>query len=137
MTSAERECIHQLNLLVIDDDPEMCNLLEKVLVREDYHVQTACRGDDALKLLRQKEFDLIISDLKMPGLSGIELIRQAKAASPETPIILITAFGNVNAYIEVKEIGTYEFINKPIKMQHLKRVIQKALQEKEGKQNIP
>jgi len=136
MLSSDKKSVQRKSILIIDDDPEMCKLLEKVLDRENYRVQAAYSGDDAILLLKQKSFHLIISDLTMPGMSGIELTRQAKAISPETHIILITAFGNMDTYLEAMNAGTYEFINKPIKMKDLKRIIKKALLEKRPKLHL-
>lgn len=120
---------HDRHILIIDDDHEMCQLIKKFLHMENYRVQTALSGYEGLFLLQQHAFDLVISDLKMPGISGIELIRKARAVSPETPFILITAFGDVSTYIEAMDSGVFEFLNKPIKMQDLKLIIHKALQD--------
>jgi len=117
-----------MRILVIDDDPEMGRLIKKFLSREDYRVETALNGSDGLLLIQQKAFDLVISDLKMPGMSGFELIRRAKAFAPETPFILITAFGNVKTYIDAMDAGVFEYINKPIKLKDLRRIVRKALQ---------
>ncbi len=87
---------HGVNILIVDDDHEMCQLIKKFLHREDYRVQTALNGSEALLLFQEQVFDLVICDLKMPGMSGIELIRKARAVAPDTPFILITAFGDVS-----------------------------------------
>ena len=117
-----------MRILVIDDDPEMGRLIKKFLSREDYRVETALNGSDGLLLIQQKAFDLVISDLKMPGMSGFELIRKARAVAPDTPFILITAFGHVKTYIDAMDAGVFEYINKPIKLKDLRLIVRIALQ---------
>ena len=76
---------HGVNILIVDDDPEMGRLIKKFLHREDYHVQTALNGSEALPLFQEQAFDLVISDLKMPGMSGFELIRRPGQSHPIRP----------------------------------------------------
>ncbi len=115
------------SILIIDDDREMGALIRKVLRRENYRVQVAHSGQEGILMLRRQSFDLIISDLRMPGISGIELIRTAKKIAPETPLILITAFGDIQTYLEALGAGAFDYINKPLKMRDLRHSIRKAL----------
>ncbi|NOY53603.1 MAG: response regulator [Deltaproteobacteria bacterium] len=116
----------RLTILIVDDDEEMGRLIKKVLDREDYHVKVAENATAGLILLQECPFDLVISDFRMPGMSGIELIREARKISPHTQLILITAFGDVQTYLDAMGAGAFEYINKPIKMNDLKAVIRKA-----------
>src|SRR5262249_29627463 len=89
-------------LLVVDDERSMRELLELVLKREGYAVHTAENGTRALELVRQNVYDLIISDVKMPDISGIDLLAKVREVSPETMVIMITAFATVDTeHIEV------------------------------------
>jgi len=116
----------RFTVLIVDDDKEMGRLIKKVLDREDYQVRIAENATAGLMLLQQRTFDLVISDFRMPGMNGIELIRKAKQISPRTQLILITAFGDVQTYLDATGAGAFEYINKPIKMGDLKAVIRKA-----------
>jgi DNA-binding NtrC family response regulator len=115
------------NILIVDDDREMGALIKKVLSRENYTVHVAHSGTEGILLLQRETFDLIISDLRMPGISGIELIRASKKIAPETPLILITAFGDIQTYLDALGAGAFDYINKPLKMRDLRHSIRKAL----------
>ncbi len=115
------------SILIIDDDREMGALIRKVLRRENYTVHVADNGRQGILLLQRQSFDLIISDLRMPGMSGLELIRAAKKIAPKTPLILITAFGDIQTYLEALGAGAFDYINKPLKMRDLRQSIRKAL----------
>ena len=89
-----------LRVLVIEDDPGVAGSLKKELEAEGYEVAVASRGDDGLAAARQTPFDVVITDLKMPGLSGLEVVEQLHAALPSLPIILMTAYGTTDTAIE-------------------------------------
>ena len=123
-------------ILVIDDDREMIRLLKKVLEREGYIVETAVNGVQGLLLVREKTYDLVITDLKMPGMSGLELMQRVRSILPDQKIILITAYSDVNNYIHAMGSGAFEFMNKPIKMRDLKVVVHKAFKNEKIKQEV-
>ena len=114
-------------LLVVDDDPEMRELLVEVLTEEGYEVAEAPDGAHALIRLRAEEFGAIILDKNMPGLSGLDLLPGLRTICPETPVILITAFGDVSTYMEAMEKGAFEYVFKPFRMEELLRVLRRAL----------
>jgi two-component system response regulator (stage 0 sporulation protein F) len=116
----------RFSVLIVDDDLEMGRLIKKVLDREDYTVQMAVNASEGLLELQRKKFDLVISDFRMPGMTGIDLIREAKKIAPKTQLILITAFGDVQTYLDAMGAGAFEYINKPIKMSDLMTVIRKV-----------
>jgi len=124
-------------ILIVDDDQEMGNLMKKVLERESYRVILAANGTEGLLRIREQRFDLIISDLRMPGLSGMDLIREIQKTAPEIPVVLITAFGDMQVYLDAMGAGAFEYINKPIRMEDLKRVIGMALEGKQRKCGMP
>jgi two-component system response regulator HydG len=118
-------------LLVADDDPGVRESLERTLTREGYRVVLASDGRAALERLQAGGVDLILTDLKMPGLSGIELLRAAKAIAPDAEVILLTAFGTIEEAVKAMKDGAYDFLTKPVQRAQLQRVIRQALERRE------
>jgi len=118
----------QGSILVVDDDQEMCELLIDLLREENYQCESLQSGEAALDLLKNKEMDLLISDLRMQGLSGLDLLQQAKAIRPQQAMIIIMAFGSVETAIEAMKRGAVDYIIKPFKSEHLLLVAQKAFE---------
>ena len=118
-------------LLVADDDPAVRQSLERMLTREGYAVVLAPDGPAALERLGAGGVDLVLSDLKMPGLTGLELLREVKAVSPDVDVILLTAFGTVEEAVKAMKDGAVDFLTKPFQRAQLIRVIRKALEHRE------
>ena len=114
-------------ILVVDDDSEMRALLLDVLTNEGYEVVEARDGTEAVLALRARKFDLILMDKNMPGPSGLDLLPGFRRVSPWSPIIMMTAFGDVPSYMEAVEKGAVEFLFKPFRMEELKAAIAKAI----------
>ncbi|OGB94810.1 MAG: hypothetical protein A3G35_00815 [candidate division NC10 bacterium RIFCSPLOWO2_12_FULL_66_18] len=127
--SPERSGGHEARarILVVDDDGEMRALLVDVLGDEGYDVVEAANGAEALIRLRADSFAAIVLDKNMPGLSGLDLLPGLRVVCPETPVILITAFGDVATYMEAMEKGAYEYVFKPFRMEELLRILRRAL----------
>ena len=121
-------------ILVVDDDQGMRELLEIMLSREGYSVATAGDGSRALSLCRKEKFDLVITDLKMPRMDGIGLLREIKDLSPATIIILITAYASGETAVTAMKEGAYDYIEKDFAIEDLKGIIRNALTQKEEKQ---
>ena len=115
-------------LLVADDDPGLRESLERTLTREGYHVVLASDGRAALERVQAGGVDLIVTDLKMPGLTGLELLRAAKAIMPDVDVILLTAFGTVEEAVKAMKDGAYDFLTKPFRREQLIKLIDKALE---------
>ncbi|HMP83313.1 MAG TPA: sigma-54 dependent transcriptional regulator [Verrucomicrobiota bacterium] len=113
-------------ILLIEDDASIVGGLKKELESEGYAVATASRGDDGLTLAKSENFDVVITDLKMPGLSGLELIGQLHSAKPKLPIILMTAFGTTDTAIEATKLGAFDYLLKPFDMTELLDLVAKA-----------
>jgi nitrogen regulation protein NR(I) len=113
-------------ILLIEDDASIVSGLKKELESEGYTVATAARGDDGLTLAKSEPFDVVITDLKMPGLSGLELIGQLHTAKPKLPIILMTAFGTTDTAIEATKLGAFDYLLKPFDMTELMDLVGKA-----------
>ncbi len=124
-------------ILVVDDEQSMRDFLSIMLKKEGYDVVTAENGGSALKVIQSEIFDLIITDVKMPGVDGIEVLRTTKDVSPETVVIMITAFATTETAVEAMKLGAYDYITKPFKVDEIKLVIQKALEKRNlRKENI-
>jgi len=117
-------------LLVADDDPGVRESLERTLTREGYRVVLASDGRAALERLQGGGVDLVLTDLKMPGLTGIELLRAAKAIAPDVDVILLTAFGTVEEAVKAMKDGAYDFITKPFQRAQILRLIRQALERR-------
>src|ERR1051325_2087289 len=118
-------------LLVADDDPGLRESLERALTREGYRVLLASDGRAALERVQGGGIDLIVTDLKMPGLTGLELLRAAKAIAPDLDVILLTAFGTVEEAVKAMKDGAYDFLTKPFRREQLLKLIDKALERRE------
>jgi two-component system response regulator PilR (NtrC family) len=118
-------------ILIIDDEPSMREFLQIMLHKEGYEVATASNGLEALKQCEKTPFDLVITDIKMPKLSGMEVLHRIKDVNPNTKVIMITAFANLEGAIESMKEGAYDYITKPFKIDDIKLVIENALKSKE------
>src|SRR6202165_2884652 len=118
-------------LLVADDDPGLRESLERTLTREGYQVVVASDGQAALERLQGGPIDLILTDLKMPGLSGLDLLHAAKAIAPDVDVILLTAFGTIEEAVKAMKDGAYDFLTKPFQRAQLLRVVRQALERRD------
>jgi len=113
-------------VLVVDDDREMTAIIQKVLMRENYEVLTAENGEEALALMQTRYAHVVIADWKMPSCDGMRLIENIRQNSPQTEVIMITAFGEVDDYLEAMNRGAYEFLSKPLNIDELKALVFRA-----------
>ncbi|RMG96981.1 MAG: sigma-54-dependent Fis family transcriptional regulator [Candidatus Dadabacteria bacterium] len=114
-------------VLVVDDDASLRRILEYNLAEEGYAVATAASGEEALEKLDRAAFDLVVTDIKMPGMDGMDLLRRIKAEAPETQVIVVTAFGTIEMAVEAMKAGAAEYITKPFNRDELKLAVRKAL----------
>lgn len=119
---------HNFKLLIVDDDPDYTKVLRKILSTEDYLIQTANSGEDALFKVQLSHYDLVLSDLMMSGMSGIDLLEQVKEESPMTEVILITGFGTVENAVEAMRKGAYSYFIKGNDPDELLMTIEKVVQ---------
>jgi DNA-binding NtrC family response regulator len=118
------------SILIVDDEPAQRQLLSGSLGK-DYAVITAADGAEAVQLLSRRSFDLVIADERMPRMSGIELIKWVRERSPETPVIVLTAYGAVETAAEAIKLGAEEYLTKPLKnLDELRWVVGKALRQR-------
>src|SRR3989442_2193856 len=118
-------------LLVADDDRGLRESLERTVTGEGYKVLLASDGNAALERLQGGGIDLVLTDLKMPGLTGIEVLRAAKAIASEGDVILLTAFGTVEEAVKAMKEGAYDFLTKPFQRARLLRLIRQALERRD------
>lgn len=116
------------NLLIVDDEQGMRQLLSHVFTRAGHEVRAAENGARALELLRGQPADLIISDVKMPDMNGIELLRRVRENSPDVAVVMMTAFATVDTAREAFKLGADDFIQKPFDVDELKLIVEKALE---------
>jgi DNA-binding NtrC family response regulator len=126
-TDGVREGDGRARVLVVDDDAEMRALLADVLGNEGYAVEGVANGAEALIRLRTEAFGAIVLDKNMPGLSGLDLLPGLRTICPDTPVIMITAFGDVGTYVDAMEKGAFEYVFKPFRMEELVVVLRRAL----------
>ncbi len=112
-------------ILIVDDEENARVALSKILTHEGYDVLSAKNGVEALNCLRSKDVELIITDLNMPEMNGLVFLRELNRSHPASRVIMITAYGEVESYIEAMTLGAFEYINKPVKYDELKKVINK------------
>lgn len=116
-----------VSILLIEDDARAAVSLEKLLRSEGYTVVTSQRGDEGLDRATRESFDVVITDLRLPGMDGLELVRRLHAAKPRLPIILMTAFGTTETVIQATKQGAFEYLIKPFEMEDLLAVTSKAV----------
>jgi two-component system response regulator PilR (NtrC family) len=117
-------------VLVVDDEASVRGWLEIYLRRAGYQPATAKDGEEALRQVAEEEFDLVLTDLKMPRVTGLEVLRAVKARSPSTEVVVITAFATTETAIEAMKAGAYDYLTKPFKLDELGLVIERALEKR-------
>lgn len=121
---------HKSKILVIEDEKNMREILKILLEGEGYEVSTATDGVEGLGWIKREIFDLIITDIKMPGLDGFQVLKKAQELSPETLVIMITAFGTTESAIESMKLGAYDYLHKPFKIDEIRLVVKNALEKR-------
>lgn len=117
------------SILIVDDEIHVRDGLAEILQQEGFYVETACDGKEAISLSVNKKFDLMISDIKMPEIDGLQLLNEIQKVNPQIRVIMVTAFGDVQTYLKSMQLGAHEYINKPIRIQELKRVISTIMEQ--------
>ena len=117
------------HILVMEDDHSVARGLEMILSEEGYTVNLADTGKLAMEAFRQKRFDLLVADLRLPDIDGMEVIKQVKTEKPETEVIVITGYGTAAKAVEAMKLGVHDFLPKPFTEGQIKTAIDEALQE--------
>lgn len=117
-------------ILVVDDDRSMREFLEILLTKAQYQVSLAASGEEAFQILDENTFDLVITDIRMKDINGIDVLKKAKKVSPETMVVMISAFATAETAVEAMKEGAYDYIPKPFKVGEFKKIIQDTLTSK-------
>jgi two-component system, NtrC family, response regulator PilR len=118
------------HILIVDDERSMREFLEILLQRAGHDVIACAAAADALVALEADDYDLIISDIKMPGIGGLELLQRVREVTPETPVVLITAHGSTESAVEAMRLGAYDYLTKPCSVDEICLVVDKALEKR-------
>lgn len=122
-------------ILVIDDESSILNMLKVLLSVEGYQVTAYQEATKALEVVCQEEFDLVITDLRMAPISGMDVLKYVREQRPALPVIIMTAYGKVETAIESFQIGAFEYLKKPFKAADLLSTVRKALEMNASQQN--
>jgi two-component system response regulator AtoC len=117
-------------ILVTDDDPVSCELFAEVLEGEGYRVDRALSGEDALQQLHRETYALLLVDVRLPGMSGLEVTRAVRATHPDLPVVVMTAFGSMEIAIEAIREGAFDYTSKPMNLEELKQTVSRALAQR-------
>jgi len=127
---------HTPQILVVDDNKEICNILKEFLEKADYRVHTAYSGEEALHIIENNVIDIVISDLRMPGIDGIQLIKHIKAFDPTIDVVMLTGYPSIDTAVESVKLGAYDYLTKPIDFRRLKVMLEKLLEQRALKKRI-
>jgi two-component system response regulator PilR (NtrC family) len=118
----------QQKILVVDDEKSMCEFLEIMLKKDGYEVTSTTSGEEALELLDNNLYSMVLTDVKMPGVNGFEVLRKTKEVSPDTVVIMITAYGSPEGAVTAIKEGAYDYVTKPFRVEEVKLTIKKSLE---------
>lgn len=122
--------MNPFKILVVDDEESIREFFEIMLKREGYEVHSAANGRLALEWLKENPVDVVISDIQMPEMSGLELLQKVRESDSEAIVIMITAFGSTETAVEAMKLGAYDYIQKPFKIDEVKIVLKQALEKR-------
>lgn len=114
-------------ILIVDDDPYFLRVLSRILTGENFQVKTAEGAVAAAQILQEDYFDLVISDLRLPDGDGLSILQEIRKAGSEIPVVILTAYGEVDSYLEAMNAGATEYLNKPVKSEELLAVVRSCL----------
>jgi two-component system, NtrC family, response regulator HydG len=120
------------SILIIDDDLYIVNLLDNYFKREGYITSTLTKGKPALQLMQKKKFDAVICDIRLPDIEGSVLLQQMRQQSPDTVVIMMTAYAEIQAAVDTIKAGAFDYVTKPIHPEHISELVQKAMHAKDS-----
>jgi len=124
-------------LLLVEDKAELRQMLKLALQKAGFQVQEAADGAEASRLIHSQPFSLVLTDLKLPGCTGLDLLRQVQEVDPGVPVVVMTAYGSIEEAVRAMKDGAFDFIQKPIDLEHLKMLLERALlQQKLVRENL-
>ncbi len=117
-------------ILIVEDRDSLRRMLERALGQEGYEVTAAADGQSGIQLLDERPFDFVLTDLKLPDVSGLEVLEASRAAQPRVPVVVLTGFGTVGTAVEAMKLGAWDFLEKPLEIDDLSRLIERAIGER-------
>ena len=123
-------------ILVVDDEQSMCEMLETALGMRGFDVAWRVRAEQALELLTTEDFDAVLSDLRMPGMSGTELCERISANRADVPVVVMTAFGSLESAVAAIRAGAYDFVTKPIELDMLGISLERAVKHRRLQEQV-
>src|SRR5512146_68965 len=117
-------------ILIVDDEPGVLLTSRAILQQEGYDVESAANGSEAVEAIRQRHYDLVLTDLKMPGVDGLGVLAEVRKRSPLTVTVMMTGYGSVASALEAVQLGAYEYLLKPIEVEELKQAVRRSLERK-------
>jgi DNA-binding NtrC family response regulator len=124
------------SILVVDDEERVRNLLSRLLGEEGYQVTAVASGEEALRMFEEDSYEVVLTDLMMPGMSGIDLLEQIRRINPEAEVILLTAHGTVDSAVEAMRKGAFHYLSKPFKLDEVRVYVQKAVEESRNQKEL-
>lgn len=121
--------MENFEILFVDDEREILSIVEDFLSTQGYSITVVDSGIKAIELIKKRVFDIVFTDLKMPEFGGLELLTAIKEYRPETEVIIVTGYGTIESAIKAMKFGSYDYIQKPIKLDHLKILVDKVIEE--------
>ncbi len=118
---------NQIKILVVDDEPEICHLIEQILKQEGYQVDVSFSGIEALQMIKSFNYHLLLTDLEMPGVDGLELARKAKKQNPENRVIMVTGNTAIDTVVQSLRHEVDDYITKPFNFFELKKAVKQTL----------
>ncbi len=118
------------SILIVDDERGMCELLYDILIREKYKVQTTESPNKAIEIVRNENIDIVLLDLVMPEMDGIDVLKEIKQIKPDTTVVIMTAYGTIDTAVEAMKLGAYDYITKPFKMSKIKTITARISESK-------
>jgi diguanylate cyclase (GGDEF)-like protein len=119
------------NILVIDDDESVCTIIKRMIEKHGHRVESVLSGTAALEMIKINSYDIIITDIRLPDIDGLEILREVKAVNSDTDVIVITGYSSIESAVECMKAGALDYIPKPVNFDHLTIVIDKAVERKE------
>jgi len=123
-------------IMVVDDDPNICRNLKEILGDEGHEVKVVTSGIDALKIIEKNEYDLVLLDLVMPEITGIEVLSEIRRKKPNIQVIMITAFATIENAVEALKLGATDYVSKPFKMNEIQVAVNMALEDANFKERF-
>lgn len=124
-----RVALEDVKILVVDDEDYMREIVHEALTRDEFVVDEAADGTSALEMMRRYPYDVIITDLRLPGVPGEKLLQEALNISSETTVIIMTGYGNIQTAVDAIRMGAYDYLAKPFQLDEMVMRVEKGLQE--------